>query len=99
VYDIMNRQAASRPTKSFFETDFSLEIPRLARFSVNAFNQPETAAPARRVRKHPLGHHVPADELAQRSSATCACCLVMGPGLRGRRLGKATTLAGMVKPH
>jgi len=39
VYDINERQAAQGLSKEFFETDFSFEIPKLARFRVNAFNQ------------------------------------------------------------
>ena len=38
IYDIMNdKQRADY--EEFFETDFSFEIPNLARFRVNAFNQ------------------------------------------------------------
>src|SRR6202140_4296002 len=38
VYDIMNDKQR-KAYEEFFETDFSLEIPKLARFRVNAFNQ------------------------------------------------------------
>jgi twitching motility protein PilT len=38
VYDIMNDKQRKN-FEEFFETDFSFEIPRLARFRVNAFNQ------------------------------------------------------------
>ncbi len=38
VYDIMNDKQR-KAHEEFFETDFSSEIPKLARFRVNAFNQ------------------------------------------------------------
>src|SRR5258708_22864755 len=38
VYDIMNDKQR-KSYEEFFETDFSFEIPKLARFRVNAFNQ------------------------------------------------------------
>src|ERR1700721_3421573 len=38
VYDIMNDKQR-KAFEEFFETDFSFEIPGLARFRVNAFNQ------------------------------------------------------------
>ena len=38
VYDIMNDKQR-KAFEEFFETDFSFEIPNLARFRVNAFNQ------------------------------------------------------------
>ncbi len=38
VYDIMNDKQR-KAYEEFFETDFSFEIPKLARFRVNAFNQ------------------------------------------------------------
>jgi twitching motility protein PilT len=38
VYDIMNDKQR-KDYEEFFETDFSFEIPELARFRVNAFNQ------------------------------------------------------------
>ncbi|MFK8014152.1 MAG: type IV pilus twitching motility protein PilT, partial [Gammaproteobacteria bacterium] len=38
VYDIMNDKQR-KDFEEFFETDFSFEIPGLARFRVNAFNQ------------------------------------------------------------
>src|ERR1700722_8887903 len=37
-YDIMNDKQR-KAFEEFFETDFSFEIPKLARFRVNAFNQ------------------------------------------------------------
>jgi twitching motility protein PilT len=38
VYDIMNDKQR-KDFEEFFETDFSFEVPKLARFRVNAFNQ------------------------------------------------------------
>ena len=38
VYDIMNDKQR-KDFEEFLETDFSFEIPNLARFRVNAFNQ------------------------------------------------------------
>ncbi|HEY0942861.1 MAG TPA: type IV pilus twitching motility protein PilT, partial [Steroidobacter sp.] len=43
VYDIMNDKQR-KAYEEFYETDFSFEIPKLARFRVNAFNQSRGAA-------------------------------------------------------
>jgi len=43
VYDIMNDKQR-KDFEEFLETDFSFEIPKLARFRVNAFNQNRGAA-------------------------------------------------------
>jgi twitching motility protein PilT len=43
VYDIMNDKQR-KAYEEFFETDFSFEIPKLARFRVNAYNQNRGAA-------------------------------------------------------
>jgi len=43
VYDIMNDKQR-KDYEEFFETDFSFEIPGIARFRVNAFNQNRGAA-------------------------------------------------------
>ncbi|MCU0834424.1 MAG: type IV pilus twitching motility protein PilT [Chromatiaceae bacterium] len=43
VYDIMNDKQR-KDYEEFFETDFSFEIPGVARFRVNAFNQKRGAA-------------------------------------------------------
>jgi len=48
VYDIMN-DAQRKQYEEFLETDFSFEIPNLARFRVNAFNQNRGAAAVFRV--------------------------------------------------
>jgi twitching motility protein PilT len=45
VYDIMNDRQR-KDYEEFLETDFSFEIPGLARFRVNAFNQHRGAAAA-----------------------------------------------------
>ena len=46
IYDIMNdKQRADY--EEFFETDFSFEIPNVARFRVNAFNQNRGAGGAK----------------------------------------------------
>jgi hypothetical protein len=44
VYDIMNDKQR-KAYEEFYETDFSFEIPKLARFRVNAFNQNRGARP------------------------------------------------------
>jgi twitching motility protein PilT len=43
VYDIMNDKQR-KAYEEFYETDFSFEIPKVARFRVNAFNQNRGAA-------------------------------------------------------
>ena len=48
VYDIMN-DSQRKQYEEFYETDFSFEIPNLARFRVNAFNQNRGAAAVFRV--------------------------------------------------
>ena len=72
VYDIMNDKQR-KAYEEFFETDFSFEIPKLARFRVNAFNQNRGAGAV--FRNIPVHHPVARrPELRRRSSATCACC-------------------------
>ena len=44
IYDIMNDKQR-KDYEEFLETDFSFEIPKLARFRVNAFNQARGAGP------------------------------------------------------
>ena len=51
VYDIMNDKQR-KDFEEFFETDFSFEIPKLARFRVNAFNQ--NSGCRRGVPQHPV---------------------------------------------
>ena len=43
IYDIMNDKQR-KDYDEFLECDFSFEIPKLARFRVNAFNQDRGAA-------------------------------------------------------
>ncbi|MGH8553340.1 MAG: twitching motility protein PilT, partial [Methylococcales bacterium] len=43
IYDIMNDKQR-KDYEEFFETDFSFELPGVARFRVNAFNQDRGAA-------------------------------------------------------
>ncbi len=94
VYDIMS----DRQRKAFeehLETDFSFEIPNLARFRVNAFNQNRGAAavfrtiPSEILTLEQLG----APKIFERISAyPRGLVLVTGP----TGSGKSTTLAAMV---
>ena len=94
VYDIMN-DAQRKQYEEFLETDFSFEIPNLARFRVNAFNQNRGAAAVFRV--------IPSKVLTLEelncpkifkdiSSQPRGIVLVTGP----TGSGKSTTLAAMV---
>ena len=94
VYDIMN-DAQHKQYEEFLETDFSFEIPNLARFRVNAFNQNRGAAGVFRV--------IPSKVLTLEelncpkifkdiSSQPRGIVLVTGP----TGSGKSTTLAAMV---
>jgi twitching motility protein PilT len=55
IYDIMNDKQR-KDYEEFFETDFSFEIPKLARFRVNAFNQARGAGAV--FRTIPFGNPV-----------------------------------------
>jgi twitching motility protein PilT len=94
VYDIMSDQQR-RDYEEFFETDFSFEIPGLARFRVNAFNQNRGAGAVFRT--------IPADVWTLEDLNTPrifrelidqpqGLILVTGP----TGSGKSTTLAAMV---
>lgn len=94
IYDIMNDKQR-RDYDEFWETDFSFEIPSLARFRVNAFNQSRGAAAVFRT--------IPAkvqtlDELGFSKIFETMCeyprgiVLVTGP----TGSGKSTTLAAMI---
>ena len=94
VYDIMN-DAQRKQYEEFLETDFSFEIPNLARFRVNAFNQNRGAAAVFRT--------IPSKVLTLEelncpkifkdiSSQPRGIVLVTGP----TGSGKSTTLAAMV---
>jgi len=94
IYDIMN----DKQRKDFeekFETDFSFEVPKLARFRVNAFNQNRGAAavfrtiPSKVLTMDDLGLGKVFQEL---SSKPRGLVLVTGP----TGSGKSTTLAAMV---
>src|SRR6202163_1010769 len=94
VYDIMNDKQR-KAFEEFFETDFSFEIPKLARFRVNAFNQNRGAGAVFR--------NIPSvilslDDLAAPKIFRDLCMLPRGlvlvTGPTGS--GKSTTLAGMV---
>ncbi len=94
VYDIMN----DRQRKEFeehLETDFSVEVPGLARFRVNAFNQNRGAAavfrtiPSKVLSMTELGM---GDVFEKVSDNERGLVLVTGP----TGSGKSTTLAAMV---
>ena len=94
VYDIMNDKQR-KVYEEFFETDFSFEIPNLARFRVNAFNQNRGAGAVFR--------NIPSlikslDDLNAPKVFKDLCMLPRGlvlvTGPTGS--GKSTTLAGMI---
>ena len=94
IYDIMN----DRQRKDFeesWETDFSFEVPGIARFRVNAFNQARGAAavfrtiPSRVLTLDELGFSQVFREL---SEIPRGLVLVTGP----TGSGKSTTLAAML---
>jgi twitching motility protein PilT len=94
VYDIMNDKQR-KTYEEFFETDFSFEIPKLARFRVNAFNQNRGAgAVFRNIPSNILN----LDELAAPKIFRDLCMLPRGlvlvTGPTGS--GKSTTLAAMI---
>jgi twitching motility protein PilT len=94
IYDIMNDKQR-KEFEEFFETDFSFEIPNLARFRVNAFNQARGAAavfrtiPSKILSMDDL--NLP-DIFKEMSSFSRGLVLVTGP----TGSGKSTTLAAMV---
>lgn len=94
VYDIMNDKQR-KDFEEFFETDFSFEIPKLARFRVNAFNQQRGAGAVFRM--------IPSEILTLEdlnapksfkdiSMHPRGIVLVTGP----TGSGKSTTLAAMI---
>jgi len=94
IYDIMNDKQR-KDYEEFFETDFSFEIPNLARFRVNAFNHNRGAGAVFRT--------IPSDILSletlgcppvfkEISDTPRGMVLVTGP----TGSGKSTTLAAMV---
>src|SRR3979409_2181190 len=94
VYDIMNDKQR-KAFEEFFETDFSFEIPKLARFRVNAFNQNRGAGAVFRNIPSAI---LSLDELNAPKAFKDLCMLPRGlvlvTGPTGS--GKSTTLAGMV---
>jgi twitching motility protein PilT len=94
VYDIMNDKQR-KAYEEFFETDFSFEIPKLARFRVNAFNQNRGAGAVFRNIPSTI---LSLDDLNAPKSFRDLCMLPRGlvlvTGPTGS--GKSTTLAGMI---
>ena len=94
VYDIMNDKQR-KDFEEFFETDFSFEIPKLARFRVNAFNQNRgCGAVFRSIPTHILTlEDIGAPKIFKDVSMhPRGIVLVTGP----TGSGKSTTLAAMV---
>jgi twitching motility protein PilT len=94
VYDIMNDKQR-KSYEEFFETDFSFEIPKLARFRVNAFNQNRGAGAVFRNIPSTI---MSLDDLGAPKIFRDLCMLPRGlvlvTGPTGS--GKSTTLAGMI---
>ena len=94
VYDIMDDKNR-KDYEEFLECDFSFEVPGLARFRVNAFNQNRGAAavfrtiPSDILSLEQLGAP---DSFKEISDYPRGVCLVTGP----TGSGKSTTLAAMV---
>ena len=94
IYDIMNDRQR-KDFEEFFETDFSFEIPKLARFRVNAFNQARGAGavfrtiPSEILTLEDLGAPAIFKDI---SMYPRGICLVTGP----TGSGKSTTLAAMI---
>ena len=94
VYDIMNDKQR-KDYEEFLETDFSFEIPGLARFRVNAFNQSRGAGAVFRTIPTKI---LTLEELdcpkifAEVSTYPRGLVLVTGP----TGSGKSTTLAAMI---
>ena len=94
IYEIMNDKQR-KDFEEFLETDFSFEVPGIARFRVNAFNQNRGAgAVFRTIPSRVLGM----DELGMgevfRRIAEVPRGLVLVTGPTGS--GKSTTLAAML---
>ena len=94
IYDIMNDKQR-KDFEEFYETDFSFEVPGLARFRVNAFNQNRGAGavfrtiPTEILSMETLGMGKVFQDLSSRPRG-----LVLVTGPTGS--GKSTTLAAMV---
>jgi twitching motility protein PilT len=94
VYDIMNDKQR-KDYEEFLETDFSFEIPGLARFRVNAFNHNRGAGAVFRT--------IPSDILSLEDLGTPPIFKTIADNPRGLVLvtgptgsGKSTTLAAMM---
>ena len=94
VYDIMNDKQR-RDYEEFWETDFSFEIPGVARFRVNAFNQNRGAGAVFRT--------IPSKILSMDDLGMCKVFKDISDFPRGIVLvtgptgsGKSTTLAAMI---
>lgn len=94
IYDIMNDKQR-KDFEEFFETDFSFEVPGVARFRVNAFNQNRGAGavfrtiPSKVLNMEDLGMGQVFKDV---SSVPRGLVLVTGP----TGSGKSTTLAAML---
>ncbi|HUL12967.1 MAG TPA: type IV pilus twitching motility protein PilT [Methylococcaceae bacterium] len=94
LYDIMNDKQR-RDYEEFFETDFSFELPGVARFRVNAFNQDRGAAgvfrtiPSKVLTLEELGCPQFFQDVTRHPRGLI---LVTGP----TGSGKSTTLAAMI---
>jgi len=94
IYDIMNDRQR-KDYEEFYETDFSFEIPGLARFRVNAFNQNRGAGavfrtiPSKVLTMDDLGL---GNTFKDISEMPRGIVLVTGP----TGSGKSTTLAAMI---
>ena len=103
IYDIMNDKQR-KDYEEFLETDFSFEIPNVARFRVNAFNQQRGCAavfrtiPSKVLTLEDINAPAIFMDIADKPRGIC---LVTGP----TGSGKSTTLAAMInyinetKPH
>jgi len=94
IYEIMNDKQR-KDYEEFLETDFSFEVPGVARFRVNAFNQNRGAAavfrtiPSKVLTMEELGM---GQVFRDMSSAPRGLVVVTGP----TGSGKSTTLAAMI---
>lgn len=94
IYDIMNDQQR-KDYEEFLETDFSFELPGIARFRVNAFNHNRGAGAVMRT--------IPSEILSLEALKAPKCFKDISSKPRGLVLvtgptgsGKSTTLAGMI---
>lgn len=94
IYEIMNDKQ-SKDYEEFLETDFSFEVPNLARFRVNAFMQNRGSAGVfRTIPSKVLGMEQLGMGDIFREISNCARGLVLITGPTGS--GKSTTLAAMI---